>query len=87
VVYVLFVLFYFLIFVLFLASSSLAKSNNVLEDVFCFVRMLCVLFCLLVYMIFFVCVSNNGQHIRVLYTRVPFVSGSTLHMKIYFDLF
>jgi len=38
-------------------------------------------------MVFFVCVSNNGQHIRVLYTRVSFVSGSTLHMKIYFDPF
>ena len=52
----LFVLFYFLIFMPFLASSSLARSNSVLEDVVCFVRILCVLFCLLVYMVIFVCV-------------------------------
>ena len=35
------------------------------------------------YVIFLV--FKNGPHIRVLYTTVSFVSGSTLHMKIYFD--
>lgn len=35
-------------------------------------------------MVFFVCVQN-GPNIPVLYTRVSFVSGSTLYMKIYFD--
>lgn len=34
---------------------------------------------------YFSCVSKNGPHILLLYTRVSFVSGSTLHMKIYFD--
>lgn len=34
---------------------------------------------------YFSCVSNNGQHTRVLCTMVSFVSGSTLHMKIHFD--
>jgi hypothetical protein len=42
----LFALFCFPMFVPFLASSFLARSNSVLEDAFCFVRILCVLFCL-----------------------------------------
>jgi hypothetical protein len=44
-VHALFELFYVLVFLLFLASSSIARSNGVLEDVFCFLRILCILFC------------------------------------------
>jgi hypothetical protein len=54
----LFELFYVLVFVHFLASSSLVRSNGVLEDVFCFVSILCVLFYLYVYTVFFVFVQK-----------------------------
>jgi hypothetical protein len=73
--------FIFCVFVFFLVSSSLARSNSVLEDVFCFVRILCVLFCLLVYMIYFVCESSNRQHIQVLHTRFSFVSRKYVTYK------
>jgi hypothetical protein len=53
------------VFVHFLGSSSLASYSGVLEDVFCFVRILCVLFCLWVYTVF-LCLSKNGPHIRVI---------------------
>jgi len=48
------------------------------------VKILCVLFSVEVYMVFFVCVQNE-PNIPVFYTSVSFVSGSTLYMKIYFD--
>jgi hypothetical protein len=53
------------------------RVNLLREDIVCFVLSISL------YGIFLV--FKNGPHIRVLCTRVSFVSGSTLHMKIYFD--